>query len=244
VGEPPEPLKPRCADKKPQPPEEIAMTILPQDIFELVRVASGIYWKLEALGNLAATARWLLPGQMIQGAWLACAAYWLWAARNQKRVERHEPALARLLHVVYMAGGFFLLYTNDSRFGALNRRFLPDQEWIAMTGALLTVTGIGFAIWARHHIGRNWSGEVTIRQEHELIRTGPYSHIRHPIYTGLIVAVAGTAIVIGEYRALLALALILIGFTVKAKREEAMLEHQFGPSFAEHRRHTGFFLPR
>jgi protein-S-isoprenylcysteine O-methyltransferase Ste14 len=113
-----------------------------------------------------------------------------------------------------------------------------------MTGALLTVAGIGFAIWARYHIGRNWSGEVTIRQEHELIRTGPYSHIRHPIYTGLIVAVAGTAIVIGEYRALLALALILIGFTVKAKREESMLEPQFGPSFAEHRRHTGFFLPR
>ena len=112
-----------------------------------------------------------------------------------------------------------------------------------MTGAVLTAVGVGFAIWARHHIGRNWSGQVTIRREHELIRTGPYAHIRHPIYTGLIVAVAGTAIVIGEHRALTALALILLGFTFKGKREESMLENRFGPAFEEYRRRTGFFLP-
>jgi protein-S-isoprenylcysteine O-methyltransferase Ste14 len=220
------------------------MTTLPQDTFELVRVSSGIYWHLVTLRNSLRAPRSFLPGQIIEDAWIVFCIYWLWAARNQKRVQSRESALARLLHVAYMVCGFVLLSSQDPRFGALNRRFLPDQEWIAMTGALLTVAGIGFAIWARYHIGRNWSGEVTIRQEHELIRTGPYSHIRHPIYTGLIVAVAGTAIVIGEYRALLALALILIGFTVKAKREESMLEPQFGPSFAEHRRHTGFFLPR
>ena len=220
------------------------MTTLPQDTFELVRLSSGIYWHLVTLRNSLLAAPSFLFGQIIEGAWIVFCVYWLWAARNQKRAEKREPVLARLLHVAYTAGGFFLLYTNDPRFGTLNRRFLPDQGWVAMTGALLTVAGAGFAIWARHHIGRNWSGEVTIRRDHELIRTGPYAHIRHPIYTGLIVAVAGTAIAIGEYRALLALTLILIGFTVKAKREESMLEHQFGPSFAEHRRHTGFFLPR
>jgi protein-S-isoprenylcysteine O-methyltransferase Ste14 len=220
------------------------MTILPQDTFEFVRVASGIYWRLASLGNSLVETRWIVPGQMIQGAWIAFCVYWLWAARNQKRAEKREPVPARLLHVAYMAGAFVLLYADDPRFAALNRRFLPDREWIAMAGALLTVAGVGFAIWARHHIGRNWSGEVTIRREHELIRTGPYAHIRHPIYTGLIGAIAGTAIAIGEYRALLALALILIGFSVKAKREESMLENQFGRSFEEHRQHTGFFLPR
>jgi protein-S-isoprenylcysteine O-methyltransferase Ste14 len=85
---------------------------------------------------------------------------------------------------------------------------------------------------------------VTIRKDHELIRTGPYARIRHPIYTGLLLAVAGTTIAIGEYRAILAFVLIAIGFTVKARREESLLSTEFGPSFEEHRRQTGFFLPR
>jgi len=143
-----------------------------------------------------------------------------------------------------MVCGFVLLYAEDPRFGILNRRFLPEREWIAILGALLTAVGVAFAIWARRHIGRNWSGQVTIRKEHELIRTGPYAHIRHPIYTGILTAVAGTAIAIGEYRAILAFAVIAIGFVVKAKREESFLAMQFGPAFDEHRRHTGFFLPR
>jgi protein-S-isoprenylcysteine O-methyltransferase Ste14 len=184
------------------------------------------------------------PYLIIQAAWIAFCVYWIWAARNQKRVQKREPPLARLLHVAYMVCGFVLLYSEDPRFGVLNRRFLPQREWIAMLGAVLAALGVAFAIWARRHIGRNWSGQVTIRKEHELIRSGPYARIRHPIYTGLLVALAGTAIAIGEYRAIVALAVIAVGFVVKAKREEAFLATQFGPAFDEHRRQTGFFLPR
>jgi protein-S-isoprenylcysteine O-methyltransferase Ste14 len=184
------------------------------------------------------------PFQIIQAAWIAFCAYWIWAARNQKRVQQREPPFARLLHVAYMVCGFVLLYSRDPRFGILNSRFLPEREWIVMTGALATAAGVAFAIWARHHIGKNWSGQVTIRKDHELIRTGPYARIRHPIYTGLLLAVAGTTIAIGEYRATLAFVLIAIGFTVKARREESLLSTEFGPSFEEHRRQTGFFLPR
>ena len=180
----------------------------------------------------------------MQWSWIAFCAYWLWAARNQKRVQRRDPVFAQLMHVAYMACGFVLLYAEDPRFGVLNRRFVPEREWIAMLGALLTAAGVAFAIWARRHIGRNWSGQVTIRKEHELIRTGPYSHIRHPIYTGILLAVAGTTLAIGEYRAIVAFAVIAIGFVVKARREESFLATQFGPAFDEHRRQTGFFLPR
>jgi protein-S-isoprenylcysteine O-methyltransferase Ste14 len=186
----------------------------------------------------------LAPFQIIEAAWIAFCAYWIWAARNQKRVQQREPLVARLLHVVYMVCGFVLLYSRDPRFGILNRRFLPEREWLSMVGALAAAAGIAFAIWARHHIGRNWSGQVTIRKDHELIRTGPYARIRHPIYTGLLLALAGTTIATGEYRAILAFALIAVGFTVKAKREESLLLTEFGPSFDEHRRQTGFFLPR
>jgi len=85
---------------------------------------------------------------------------------------------------------------------------------------------------------------VMLKHDHELIRTGPYARIRHPIYTGLLLAVLGTAIAIGEYRAILGFVLILVGFSYKAKREEALLEGHFGAAFEEHKRHTGFFLPR
>lgn len=187
--------------------------------------------------------RMLTPPEIMEAAWIAFAVYWFWAARNQKRVQQREPVLPRLFHIIYMVCGFVLLYSKDSRLAALNRRFLHDRPWIEMLGAVLTVAGVAFAIWARRHIGKNWSAQVTIRKEHDLIRTGPYARIRHPIYTGLLLAVAGTAIVIGEYRALLALALIFIGFTFKAKREELLLTKEFGPAFDEHRRETGFFLP-
>ena len=83
------------------------------------------------------------PYLIIQAAWIAFCVYWIWAARNQKREQKREPPLARLLHVAYMACGFILLYAQDPRFGALNRRFLPEREWIAVLGAVLTAAGSG-----------------------------------------------------------------------------------------------------
>ena len=116
------------------------------------------------------------PADINKAAWIVFCVYWLWAARNQKRVQRRESVLARLFHVAYMVAGFMLLYSTDPRLAALNRRFLPDLRWTAMLGAILTVLGVAFAIWARMHIGKNWSGQVTIRQDHELIRTVRRAH--------------------------------------------------------------------
>jgi protein-S-isoprenylcysteine O-methyltransferase Ste14 len=183
-------------------------------------------------------------GGIISVAWLVFALYWLWAARDVKQTRRNQPARERLVHVLWMAAAFYLLYRSDPRFGLLNNRFVPDSKWIAGLGAALTVTGVAFAIWARRHLGKYWSAEITIRHEHQLIRTGPYSRIRHPIYTGLLLAIFGTALAVGEYRALLALALFGIGWARKAKTEELFLEQEFGSAFDEHKRRTGFFLPR
>jgi protein-S-isoprenylcysteine O-methyltransferase Ste14 len=99
-------------------------------------------------------------------------------------------------------------------------------------------------MWARRTIGTDWSAEVQIKEGHQLIRSGPYAHIRHPIYTGILLATFGTALVIGKYRGLVAVAMFLIGFTRKARNEESFLAAEFGAAFDEHRRRTGFFLPR
>jgi protein-S-isoprenylcysteine O-methyltransferase Ste14 len=186
----------------------------------------------------------LRPAAIICGAWLLLGLYWLVASIGKKVARKRQPAAERLLHVVYMALAFILLYRDDPFFGPLNRPFLPDELWIAQVGAAITVLGVAFAIWARVHIGRNWSAEVTIKKDHKLIRTGPYAHIRHPIYTGFLLAALGTAIAIGEYRALVSVVMLTAGFIFKARREEDFLAKEFGPAFEEHKHHTGFFLPR
>jgi len=181
---------------------------------------------------------------LIDAPWIIFLAYWLLASLRVNKIERREPPGEKLLRILVSLAGFILLYNNDPRFGVLNRRFLPWHYWIFFLGAALTWAGVTFAIWARYHIGRYWSASVALKAGHELIRTGPYSRIRHPIYTGMLLAVAGTALAVGRYRGIVALAIILAGFVWKSKREEALLAGQFGAAFEEHRRHTGFFLPR
>jgi protein-S-isoprenylcysteine O-methyltransferase Ste14 len=181
---------------------------------------------------------------LIDVPWIIFLAYWLLASLRVNKIERHEPPGEKLFRIVASLVGFVLLYNNDPRFGVLNRRFVPRSYWAFFLGAALTWAGVAFAIWARIHIGRYWSASVALKAGHELIRTGPYSRIRHPIYTGILMAVAGTALAVGRYRGIAAFAIILAGFVWKSKREEALLAGQFGAAFDEHRRHTGFFLPR
>jgi protein-S-isoprenylcysteine O-methyltransferase Ste14 len=184
------------------------------------------------------------PRQLIDISWLLFAAYWLASALGSKKASRRESLTERLGHIIFMAVGSVLLYDSAPPYlNWLNHRFIPDERWIDWLGAWLTLAGVLFAIWARTSIGREWSAEIQIKQGHQLIRTGPYARIRHPIYTGILLAVAGTALAIGEYRALFALAILCIAFARKAKKEESFLAAQFGPAFEEHRRSTGFFLP-
>jgi protein-S-isoprenylcysteine O-methyltransferase Ste14 len=108
---------------------------------------------------------------------------------------------------------------------------------------LATAAGVAFAIWARTILADNWSADVSIRTGHELISRGPYKSIRHPIYTGMLLALAGSALARGELRGLLAVAIALTAFYFKARKEERWLQQEFGASFDEHARRTGMFLP-
>jgi protein-S-isoprenylcysteine O-methyltransferase Ste14 len=184
------------------------------------------------------------PVLFTYASWILLALYWLFSAFGVKRAAKREASGERFVHILFMAAGYILLFNSDSRFGVLNERFIPENVSIEWLGAAITLGGVLFAVWARRSIGKFWSAAVTIKEDHKLIRSGPYAHIRHPIYTGLLTAVAGTAVEIGRYRALLALVIFLIGFARKAKKEEVFLAQQFGESFEEHKRHTGFFLPR
>jgi protein-S-isoprenylcysteine O-methyltransferase Ste14 len=176
--------------------------------------------------------------------WLAFAAYWAVSAFKTRATVRREAFLARYGVMFVEALGFTLLFNNDANIGPLGRHFLPGTMASAIPGILLTWAGIFIAVWARYHLGQFWSGRITLKEGHQLIRSGPYARLRHPIYTGLDLAAIGTALVIDRWRCVAGVCVIVIGFVIKAKREEALLAGQFGEAFQEHRRHTGFLLPR
>lgn len=182
--------------------------------------------------------------QWIDACWLLFGMYWLVSSLKRKKTKQRETWLQRFGYMLPLALGVYLLSRREAHYGWLGQRFVgigPAGDWL---GVLLTAVGIGIALWARWHLGANWSGAVTLKEGHQLIRTGPYRAIRHPIYTGILLAIFGTAVTIGEVRALLAVAIVWLSFYVKARREESFLTKEFGSGFVEHKRQTGMFLPR
>lgn len=188
--------------------------------------------------NLASPIEWI--GIL----WLVFGLYWLVSALNRKATKKRESYFQRFQYTILLVVGFWFLFRPKAHYGWLGTRFVPVDPFWAWLGVAITAAGTGLAIWARWHLGANWSGVVTLKEGHELIRTGPYRMIRHPIYTGILLGLLGTAVTIGEVRGLIALPVAWISFYMKARREESFLTQEFGPAFEEHRRHTGMFLPR
>jgi protein-S-isoprenylcysteine O-methyltransferase Ste14 len=175
--------------------------------------------------------------------WLAWLAYWLLAALNVKRTQRRERFASLLLNRAPLVIGAFLLAFERQPLPWLSARFLPRSMAFYWIGLLMLATGLGFAVWARRYLGRNWSGIVTVKQDHELIRSGPYALVRHPIYTGLLLAMLGTAVAIGEWRGLIAFALITAGFVVKLRTEERFMSETFGEQYARYRAEVPALIP-
>jgi len=176
--------------------------------------------------------------------WIIFVIYWLLSALNTKRARSRESFLSRYGILLIEVSGFVLLFREDAGIGVLGRRLFPRTAILAALGTALVWLGIAVSIWARYHLGQYWSGRVTIKEDHQLIRTGPYAVMRHPIYSGLVLAASGSALAIDRWRCALGVGLILLGYGLKARKEEAMLSQQFGEAFEEHRKHTGFLIPR
>jgi protein-S-isoprenylcysteine O-methyltransferase Ste14 len=137
-----------------------------------------------------------------------------------------------------------LLFSKSFAFGRLAIRMFSPTPALDWTGVALTFVGSILAIWARLILGQNWSAEVSLKAGHELVRSGPYAYIRHPIYAGLLLAVIGTATILGEWRGLAAIALFAIAHGLKARKEERFLSAEFGEEYRQYRERTGSLLPR
>jgi len=175
--------------------------------------------------------------------WLAWLGYWLVAARNVKATRRRESITTLLLNRVFMVIGALLLVVRHPPLHWLEQRFASAPVAAYSLGLLMVAAGLGFAAWARVYLGGNWSATVTVKLDHELIRSGPYGLVRHPIYTGLLLALLGTAVAMGEWRGLLAFAAFAIGFIFKIGAEERFMGETFGDAYTRYRAEVPALIP-
>ncbi len=181
---------------------------------------------------------------MIAGLWILWTLYWYVAARDAKPVLRSEGPFARLLHTAPYLAGFALLAVPALGWGWLFRRVLPANDEIRHFAVALVLCGLGFATWARMHLAGNWSNLVVLRRDHEFITSGPYRLVRHPIYSGILLAVVGTAIARGDVRGLVAVGLIGAVIADQIAAEERLLAATFGPAYRAYRLAVPALLPR
>lgn len=175
--------------------------------------------------------------------WIAFLLYWQIKAVHTKTTQRLEPAASRIFRVFLFLIAITLVSTRLIPLRWLYLPLWPSGFWPFWLGAAVTVAGILFAVWAREHLGSNWSRSVTIKQGHELITTGPYAVVRHPIYTGILTGFLGVAIAITQVRGIVALALIFLVFWLKLRLEEQWMRSQFGETYGAYARQTAALVP-
>jgi protein-S-isoprenylcysteine O-methyltransferase Ste14 len=180
---------------------------------------------------------------LIPALWAAWLVYWSISSTDVKKVDRRESAASRLSYSVPLLFAGLLLAAPSKAGGMLYERFLPVSVAPFWIGSAVLAAGLAFSVWARRHLGRNWSGFVTIKRDHELIRSGPYRLVRHPIYTGLLLAFAGSAIARAEWRGVLAVLFALAAFWRKLTIEERWLTGVFGAEYEAYRAEVPALVP-
>jgi protein-S-isoprenylcysteine O-methyltransferase Ste14 len=175
--------------------------------------------------------------------WIFFFLYWQIKAANTKTTKRLEPAASRMLRVFIFLIAIVLLSTTRIPLPLLYFQLWPVGVWPFWLGAFITIAGLLYAVWAREHLGRNWSRSVTIKQGHELITTGPYAMVRHPIYTGVLTGFVGMAIAISQVRGFVVLVLIFLAFWMKLRMEEQWMRSQFGETYAAYADQTAALVP-
>jgi protein-S-isoprenylcysteine O-methyltransferase Ste14 len=174
--------------------------------------------------------------------WLIGALYWIVAAQSAKTDRRREPLATRLPFIAQMIVTAILLWPHEWP-GWLDLKVIGGgwtRFWIAV---VVMALGLALAIWARRTLGDNWSGTVTVKEGHELVQTGPYRWVRHPIYTGILLMILGTGLAGGKVHALLAFPIALIALWLKSRLEERWMVAEFGARYEAYRKSSSAIIP-
>jgi protein-S-isoprenylcysteine O-methyltransferase Ste14 len=179
---------------------------------------------------------------IITGCWVVFVATWAVAAVSTKRTVYRETQAQRLRYWVLLVIAFFLLFYGRLPY-PLNSRVVPNVAPVIWAAGVLSVIGLAVALWARFTLGRNWSGVVTLKEEHELVERGPYRFVRHPIYTGILTMYFATALGLGHLAGFVGTLLIFLSFWIKLRDEEQLMLQQFPERYAAYRQRAKRIIP-
>lgn len=180
---------------------------------------------------------------VISGCWIGFITVWLLAAVSTKRTVYRESRALRLRYwMLFVIACLLLIYGRQLPY-PLNLRIIPHATAIAWAAAVLCVAGLAFALWARVTLGRNWSGVVTLKEGHELVESGPYRFVRHPIYTGMLTMFFATALVQRHVAGFAGVLLMFVSFWIKLDREEKLMLKQFHERYAAYQRRAKRIIP-
>ncbi|HZC66447.1 MAG TPA: isoprenylcysteine carboxylmethyltransferase family protein [Candidatus Dormibacteraeota bacterium] len=176
--------------------------------------------------------------------WTALGVVWAVGLMFRKPTQERAGMGQRVVYGIVVIVAFWVMFSGRVPSGWLHKHLYERTQWTDWTGVALTALGVLLAVWARFFLGRNWSGSVTVKVGHELIRTGPYHFVRHPIYTGLLLAMLGTGMVRARVSSAIGFALLFVGFWMKMRIEESFMRKTFGGQHEDYARTTGALVPR
>jgi protein-S-isoprenylcysteine O-methyltransferase Ste14 len=175
--------------------------------------------------------------------WVVFFTYWGVKANKVKTAVYSQGTLSRRVYLFFLFFSLFSVYIPYFGVGILGYRVIPESNAWGILGVLISITGVSFAIWARRTLGTNWSAKVTLKKEHELVKSGPYSIVRHPIYTGFELATLGPVLIVGQLKGFIALLIIFCAHVYKIGMEEKLMNQQFPGKYADYSKRVKRLLP-
>jgi protein-S-isoprenylcysteine O-methyltransferase Ste14 len=175
--------------------------------------------------------------------WLVWIVYWVASAAGAKKSIR-DTLWRRgvVIRLVLVVGLIWFLRSPGARQFVVRDGPFPANRLVSSAGVLLCALGLGFTVWARVHLGRNWGMPMTVREDPELVASGPYSLVRHPIYSGILAAMLGSSLVDGRFWPF-----VFIGcaayFIYSATTEEKLMTQQFPNRYTDYKKRTKMLIP-
>jgi protein-S-isoprenylcysteine O-methyltransferase Ste14 len=181
------------------------------------------------------------PEHLIAACWILFVLYWMISARSIKPAAERQSRAAMLAHKLPVClGAILMLVPRADPFGT---PIIPDAASAKWLGAFICVLGLLGAFWSRKILADNWSNDVEFKQGHQLIESGPYHFVRHPIYSSILLMLFGAALTVNRFISLASLVLFFAGFFIKLKQEERLLLRHLPAGYPAYKARTKMLLP-
>jgi protein-S-isoprenylcysteine O-methyltransferase Ste14 len=175
--------------------------------------------------------------------WIAFLLVWVVSAFATKRTIQRESRTSRIVYSLILVVGAWLLFAGRLGIPWLDRQLFPVTPSVAFAGFVAALLGVAFSVWARFTLGSNWSGMVTVKENHTLVRRGPYRIVRHPIYTGVLLALIGSALERGPVRCFIGVVIFGFALWLKTQIEERFMVQRFGEEYLRYRHEVKALAP-